>query len=393
MYLKVKNSRGYAFFLAILPLIMMYRAPGTGMGLSTVLIAIGMIYAGLIILNQLRAINRVSILLPLMVYFIYVMYKSTGENILLCIAILFHLTAIIFGAVNVTTLKKIVVIISTISACLVILQLLVHTLTGVHIPFINYNLCISSVSSYRSAIISGISTVEGTYRPSALFLEPAHLTQYCIIGMVFCLFDEAPNMRNAIIISLGILCTTSGMGIVLVFVCWGWWFLCNNERISGQEKYLRLIVGCFSVVIVFEIFMRLDFFSNAVARITGTSSSGYNALHGRFFWWDTFFGDLSWKDLVYGYGLSEVPGVYFTGFMKQLYAYGIIGFVLLLVSLLVIMVNSNRIGKILLGVYIGLLFVANLTGFISMIFYIGIIVALYAEDKENNTCEIGEALQ
>ena len=43
------ESKGYAIFLSLLPVLMMHRTPGMRLGLSTMLIAVGMVYAGCVI--------------------------------------------------------------------------------------------------------------------------------------------------------------------------------------------------------------------------------------------------------------------------------------------------------------------------------------------------------
>ncbi len=385
MRIHIKNSGGYALFLALLPVVMMYKVPGVGMGVSTVLIALGMIYAGTCILMIPRSFSGLGFLVPLYIYFVYVMTKSPVENILLCIAILVHLTAIAAGAVDAQKLKKYMVFLSLLASSLVIVQLLVHTLTGFHIPCINYRWCLDSMSSYRSAIQTGIPSVEKIYRPSSIFLEPAHLAQYCIMGLIMCLFDREKRIKEAIVISLGILCTTSGMGIVLVLLCWGWWFMYSNERLTQARRIQRMLLGCVAAVVVYAVLMRIPFFRGAIGRITGTASGGYNAINGRFFWWDTYFGGRGWKELLYGFGLNALPGVYFTGFMEQLYAYGIVGFVLFVVALLFILKKSGSMGKLLTVIYIALLFFANLTGFISIVFNLGVIIAINGCEKRRDT--------
>lgn len=127
----------------------------------------------------------------------------------------------------------------------------------------------------------------------------------------------------------------------------------------------------------------ISYFHVVFSRIIGNSGTDYNAIDGRLFWWDTYFGDKAFTDFLWGYGEENLPDEYFTGFMKQIYAYGITGFVLFVLYVLVFILKSKKFPNLSMCIYFGLLFVSNHTGFISMIFYLGVLLALYLEQLNN----------
>ena len=375
-----EGSKGYAFLLSILPLIMMYKTPGLNQGLTTMLLAVSMIYAISKILQKFNKL-QFGLLLPIYCYLIYVSFKSDSTNILLCIAIAVHLTAISLNTVNFSKLMKYMQFFACAAAIAVILQQIAYRLAGIHIQMVRPELMIESLTSYARAARTGYSEANNIYRPCAFFLEPAHFSQYCIVVLTTLLFNAEKVTKKAVLISIGILMTTSGLGFVLVFCTWSWWYL----RRKGSKGIIRnAIILAVVLLLIFPLLKDIEFFNKIISRITVSSadSGDYNAIEGRLFWWDTFFGDKEWTDMIFGFGREALPeNTYFTGFMVQLYAYGIIGFSLLCFVLIRFMNSRNLIAMTLSIIYAGLLFFANLTGFINIIFIFGFIIANIVNDK------------
>ena len=375
-----KGGKWYALFLAILPVVMMYRFPGLEMGLTTVLVAVGVIYAGFVSLRHMKNIDWTPVLL-LSMYLLYVAFKSSGINFLLPIAIIVHVTAISTGAANAIQLRKTIEFISVFASFCVIGQQLVHFVAGVHIPMININWVIASViEDYSDAIMTATDVGNGMYRPCAFFLEPSQFTQVAIYGLGSSLLREIPNLRRALIISIGILASTSGMGFVMTFGFWGWWalFLRNPHK---QKRILpKILTLSFVSLLIFLILMQIPFFSQIIYRFTSDGSNydtDYNAIDGRLFYWATVFGDKSISDLIWGFGEDALEeDYYYTGFMRILYAYGIIGCVFFYMFWLYLLFKSNRFFAPFILIYIALSFLANQTGFISLIFSIGFIMTI-----------------
>lgn len=378
--LRYRNSKGYALFLALLPIIMVYRVPLAGIGAATFAIAVGLIYAGMGLLLRNRSINW-TILMPWVVYYLYVMTKSSEVNILLCITVLGHLAIISADIVDCDYLKRIIVNISMAAFFLITLQTITHYLFKIHIPMIVAELCLDDIKdNYLLSITTGFSKGSTLYRPCVFFLEPSYYAKYCSVGLGFCLFGDEKNIRKAVCISLGIILTTSGMGIVMVAFLWFLGIVGGNERYSTSKKTLLFVGMALAGVIFYFILNLIPFTHNIIARITGTSVDGYNAIHGRLFWWSRYFGSLNWRDLIFGFGETSLPEAYFTGFMSVLYAYGIVGFFLLLWALTVLMIRARGFTRILAVIFSVALFFANYTGLILTVYNIGIIFALFADD-------------
>jgi hypothetical protein len=358
---------------------MAYRVPGIGIGFSTILIAVGLIPASFLLLAKHDRINYFLIFL-LLLYFGYVITKVEGNNFLLPIAIIIHIAAISTGVIKTDFLRTCLEKISILASVCVLLQQTAHLFLDVHIPMMFSSLLLEDLAEHYSSALNTGYGIENIYRPSAFFLEPSHFSQYCIYGLGSFLFRPIPSFRSAMIVSLGFFSTTSGMGFVLVFGIWSWWALFYRNNKKNVSLIPKLFFLLFVLLILFFILMQIPFFEQTVNRFTGGGDSDYNAIDGRLFFWTSQFGDKTITDLIYGFGEEEIEeGVYFTGFMKILFAYGIIGLVLFFIFIIYLIFYTQSYVRFYAAIYLALLFLANLIGFIAFIFNIGVILSLHLQ--------------
>ena len=87
---------------------------------------------------------------------------------------------------------------------------------------------------------------EGQFRPSFVFVEPAHFSQYVIVGLLLFLFCEKEQKKavmGAILCSIGILLSTSAGGIFVLILGWAVWLLKILNRIIIEWKIEKYIFG------------------------------------------------------------------------------------------------------------------------------------------------------
>lgn len=383
-----KKSSGYSLLLALLPVLMMYNIPVINMGVSTILILVSAIFLILLSLAN-KKLNLNSIVCAFLLYFFYIAFKSNITGVCLCIAIIIHLLAISNGVADEKHLQKYFETIACIAAICVIVQFSLHLIFNIHIPLIKIDWCLSEMESYRLMITTGFDEEE-MYRPSAFFLEPSHFAQYASIGLASSLLLGNPDYKKAFLISAGIIFTTSGMGIVIVAVIWCAFPLIATKGLSSKKLKRIIFLSIVGIVAIF-ILRQMPFFQNSLARITGGvehSNTQYNAIWGRTLYWSDYISPMKGKELAFGYGAENLPDVYFTGIMSIIYSYGIVGLVLFYLALLVLFKKvNNKCAKLLTLVYAGLLIVANLTSFISIIYYVGFLLrtGIYINNDDSAT--------
>lgn len=381
-------GRGYALFIAVLPVLMMYKVPVIGIGVSTAMIIVSFFYAAAVIFNGVLRNSRqyqiAKIMVPFVLYLAYTAVKSAEDpvNMIQTMLIIVHVIAFSTGAVNAAYLKKYIIVIAVLASLLTILQTAVHYVFGVHIPCIAPELCLDSLQYYRGEILTGYQEVSDLYRPSAFFLEPSHLTQYSFVALLLCLFHGERQVPAAIFISAGMVATTSGMGIMLSGGIWLLYIAHEIRRSGFAEKIVKisgLIVG---LAVILAVLFQLEFFRSSILRVFSPieySADSYNAIWGRTLYWDTYITPMSGRQLVFGLGYASLPDEYFTGLMELIYCSGITGVVLYYAAMLSVAVRCRGVSRITACLLCALMLVANVTSIISMTYYIGILLVFGLE--------------
>lgn len=228
--------------------------------------------------------------------------------------------------------------------------------------------------------VSGMLS-HGMFRPSAFFLEPSHFSQFCSIGLASLLIRK-DNIINpkAIFVTIGIILTTSGIGILTVIMLWGYVLVMNDRKLS-KKVLIRIITGAFFLSLMFVVFyMTSSAFRLAILRIT-TEYSGYSsAIEGRL-WSRSLLEELSGTEKWFGTGFRNIPvyGVnkiayYMTGIVELFYCQGIIGASIFCIMYLMIFSKAyrsvDRIAAIMLVAYLPFLIGGDCLGALRLCHYI-----------------------
>lgn len=191
-------------------------------------------------------------------------------------------------------------------------------------------------SLFTDGVISYISVSDmmsnGMFRPSAFFLEPAHFSQFCSIGLASLLIREENIInKKTMLVTFGIILTTSGIGILTVLMLWGYVLVMNNETLSAKVL-TRIIIGFVVLLLILVVFFLVSSaFRMAILRITTEYDGHASAIEGRL-WSRSFLEKLSGKTKWFGAGFRNIPvygsdktTYYMTGIIELLYCQGIVG--------------------------------------------------------------------
>ena len=293
-------------------------------------------------------------------------------NQFLLVIVLIHIYGAIQGSLKIHVMRKTVETVAVIGTACVILQTAVYYLLSLRFTFLIPGLILEE---NQEIIYEFLGAQDGMFRPSAFFLEPSHYTQYCCIALLSTLFPEGEqkaNIKKALWILLGCLLTTSGMGIALCVGIFGWYVLFTRRK--KGTKLISLIGWSLALVAAFLVLMQFDFFANSLQRIFG-EVDGYNAIWGRTLFWDQYIGSMNGSELWIGKGVVEMPEDYMTGLMELIYCYGYVGVAFLLAVFVYLFAKGhNNMTRCLCVMYCSLMFIANIFSFLSMTFWICLIV-------------------
>lgn len=206
--------------------------------------------------------------------------------------------AVINGLFDIKKLLKFSRVIATLATTLIIVQYICYYIFGFHLQLVATSLLDPGNSQWFGLTQTGLIGVTGTrlafYRPSAFFLEPSHFAIYCIPSIVTELFskngDTRIARRRALYISLGVLMSTSGMGIGVVIMCWaiyfGFFYGQHGKVRTVQLKKLlnvRSIAMLLAfVLILVALYVGVPVFRKSVMRIfVSEGGSSITAVQGR----------------------------------------------------------------------------------------------------------------
>ena len=123
----------------------------------------------------------------------------------------------------------------------------------------------SPVSMINLFPFLGTATEKATalsFRPCSFFLEPA---SYCswITPLLYMALKRKSTVF-AIIVSVSLLLSTSAIGMLMLFVCWGYTLVFQS---GGMNKGIKVIGGAFIIITFIYAILNLGVFSSSLGRL------------------------------------------------------------------------------------------------------------------------------
>lgn len=229
--------------------------------------------------------------------------------------------------------KKIIIAVSILSTLMLILQYISFYILHKYFVFAPIDLYLDSIyDRYYFQVTTGFSGPN--FRPCGLFVEPSHLATYSLFGLVCSLFKNTPDKRNiylSLCITLGIVLSTSGLGIVCSIGLWGLYYflrILKGQIVTVLPKILSLLVT--AIVILISLYQTSTFrpiiksyFDAYIYAQKGMGDKVKQPLTGRTGTYEDFLS-LSMEEKIWGIGYDVKTG-YLTTFNMALYNMGIIG--------------------------------------------------------------------
>lgn len=275
------------------------------------------------------------------------------------------------GILNTKKLLTAMTAVAVVSSVLILVQHVCYAVWDFHLQLVPTQLFLPSSDQWMGLTETGKISILGNpmsmYRPASIFMEPSHMALYCTPVLLFLLLKPGLNLKRgalAALITVGVIASTSGLGIVL---CLGLWllyfalyfgengtgkplgigkfkikgFALKPRRFAGfsirGRRYgaftfggltlrpinILLILGLLVAAVL--AYLCLDVVQDAVNRILG-SGDGYNAIAGRTDSGASAVSELRGSEWLFG---KAVPGDeaswYMAGFHESIYKYGLIG--------------------------------------------------------------------
>lgn len=291
-------------------------------------------------------------------------FTEIGREGLICLFLL----AAASGVIDFKVFLRAWIAVAAMGSVLILVQYVCYYLLDYHLQLIPTHLFLSNSDQWMGLAETGKISILGNptkmYRPSSIFMEPSHMAMYCVPAQLMLLLSPGFNWKRgalAALITVGVVASTSGLGIVL---CMGLWFLylalyCGE---GGQNKPILFIKGFsvksytfkgvpikgkrygkfttpafiirpINIVLVGSLVLAailmyafVEVFRDSINRIL-FSEDGYNAIAGRTDSGMLAVSKLTGSEWLFG---KAVPGTeagwYMPAFYEMIYKYGLIGF-------------------------------------------------------------------
>ena len=187
------------------------------------------------------------------------------------------------------------------------------------------------------------SAIDLLYRPPSLFWEPSHASYFMTPYLCYLLFykGDFKNKKDlllVLVVSLGILVTTSGQGLAVLSICWAYWFLISLKKLN-----FGLIT--FAIILLIVILKHFEVY-DTIERVID-SSSNFNAVDARSGGYDMIKA-LPVTSLIFGFGYGNYDEtVYYSSFADIIFCTGYIGLIFVGWMYFRLFINGVRFQKML----------------------------------------------
>ncbi|WP_206736747.1 hypothetical protein, partial [Enterococcus faecium] len=344
----------YTYFIRLIPFIFIL--------IFFIILLIYLIFSSYFV-NRISYINTLSGIIRGIFYFCIVF---------LCINSIFNVNIFFNFYSKITMLATIYLII----------QVFAHNLLNINLP---WTIPFLNVYQENYNTIDFASFFSDFYRPYSFFLEPGYYVQYILPCLVILLFiKKAYNLKMAIFISIGLVFSTSGQGLIIGLIIWVLYIILELRR----NILVFISTSIFFVLLIGSI-LKISFIERSLARLFGSDTSSSNS---RIFEPFSYFMNLETQNKIFGIGYNNISPifgkVYLNSVSYVLITSGIVGFLFVLMFLIsCFLLFKKTESKILLFIFCFLLMIGGIFTTPNTIFYL---VLIFGTEFSKGIEEYGE---
>lgn len=337
-----------AFLLALSPILQHYKGLYRSAGFTVLLFVVPVMTVRFLTRMRNGKYDRrcMAAVIPLLLFQGFKMFDhnvSVNKTIYGLFMMLLFLV-IASGSVNMKYFIRYATMISCFASMMLVVQYICFYLLGFHLQLVPTDLLLRSSYGWILGAQTGMYGIRGLrntfYRPSAFFLEPSHHFLYTFPILCILLFSNESQpwqRRYAVLVTIGMLLSTSGMGAAVAIALWVVFFTLYNSK--NREKNIARVKNLFSarnivillviLAVLISLYFAVPTFQSTVNRFLVRGSSGQStAVSGRVRLAQLLVRGMSGRRLILGV-TEDVDEINFnlSGFYATLYKYGLIGIV------------------------------------------------------------------
>ncbi len=393
---EIWSDKLVAFLFAISPILNNYQGPVVSAGI-TVLILMFPYEVIKLLRAELIPSKAVGLVLPLYLFWMFKVVDHGTTVTELGQVMVYMVLVLVFatGCIDPKLLLRYATMVACFASMCIIVQYFTYYILKFHLTLVPTNLLLEGSSQWIQLAKTGRISVTGRtmafYRPSSFFLEPSHMFVY-LSAPLYCAVLSGNFKKDkfkALLLTVGTVLSTSGMGLMATAIVWGLFFVKNGvnsrkfsfKNLIRRETVIILLLGIGAVVVCF---FEVEFFRRSLLRIFSSGDDYSNAIEGRLGSASILLSQFSFKELLVGISdhYSEVD-FHMTAFNATMYKYGIIGTALSYVFYLRCLIDLKDqyfwLAVLLIGVSF---FNPHTHGTVYMLYFVTILLNGYKEQHD-----------
>lgn len=290
---KTFGDKVCAFSLALAPLLQHYKGLIENAGFTILLLITPILLLRTFGKLKVGLLNRKCFfaIIPLVVFFFYTILVRdfNGMRLGYVLLMVWIFMCVSNGSINISYFFKCATRIAMLATIAIFFQYIAQNFFGKMIELRPLSYLVSQdVIWVRNA--ETIRDVGYISRPSGFFLEPSHFFLYTFPIITILLLStkkDKKRFRTALFLSLGLLFSTSGMGVAFVLGIWLLYYALYRKSSDGDKVRMKdlftvnnVILLLFFGLVVLLAYRLIPFFQHSIDRIF-TEEETTNAIDGR----------------------------------------------------------------------------------------------------------------
>jgi hypothetical protein len=399
-----KNNRIaklYTFFIVVLPILHQYASPFPGVTLGEFFL---LLFCPILLIEMKKINFKPVIYSPLFIYLFWVILGGfissffqiqfdffsflTGS-----VRLAFYVYLVLIGRVVLFNLNygfKIYRVFVLLATFYLILQTIFYNFFSIILPwYINF-IPLYVEETYKQVDFNAF--FENFYRPYSFFLEPGYYAQYVLPYFIYSIFGTNHFHKilrfDAAFLSVGLIISTSGQGILMCGLMWSIWFSRKLFLDKNSNKILVFfsLIGFISLI---PILFASERFQTSIDRLFDSPQASANTRINQGFEWFWLL-DSKFKLIGVGYNnlenilmnitMTDFSNSYSNSIAFSLICTGIIGLVIITYFFLKLYKNTKYAFRYILLSLLILSFASGIFNGASMVLYLSIILCGYRKD-------------
>lgn len=296
LYGNVNNTFGdkiCALFLALAPLLQHYRGLVENAGFTVLLLITPVLFLHTVAKLKTGFHNRKCFIaiIPLVIFFFYTILVRdfNGMRLGYVLLMIWIFMCVSNGSINISYFFKCATWIALLATMAILVQYVSQNFFRRMIEFRPLSYLVSQeVIWVRNA--ARMRDAGYMSRPSGFFLEPSHFFVYTFPIVTIHLLSpkkSKKHFRTALFLSLGLLFSTSGMGIAFLLGVWLLYYTLYRKKSGGDKVRINDLFSVNNVIllvffgfVILLAYRMIPFFQNSVDRVF-TEDQTTNAIDGR----------------------------------------------------------------------------------------------------------------